>query len=76
MRAFLAPYWRALWPDATPEQVNAMTPSMIAAILGYDLADAAPRPVFDNSIPDVEPPVMVRPPKAAPQPEMRIREVY
>lgn len=53
-----------------------MTPSMIAAILGYDLADAAPRPVFDNSIPDVEPPVMVRPPKAAPQPEMRIREVY
>lgn len=35
-RSFLAPFWRALREYATPADVDAMTPSHIAALLGWD----------------------------------------
>jgi hypothetical protein len=72
-RAWLSGWYRALWPQAAPMTVDAMTPSQIAAVLGLDQVPAVRLVPFTDDVPDA-PPMVVTAPTPGKRP-LRIRRV-
>jgi hypothetical protein len=64
-RAWLSQWYRRLWP-ALPRDVDEMTPSHVAAVLGLDLEEGT------RAVPWSDAPLRVPPPMASP-PQQRLR---